>query len=362
MAIISAPGHRIQLIAGVLFTAIPLWLLAWHFRVRTPLFVSRHIPHHNAWTIDRETFIQEWMDNQIGNEPNNSAISFLCRQPNIKWQPDVVLDLDDANGGIGNVRGNIFDFLGLAILSGSSIVLPSFQSRSSTDLSALWNGKTPFSTFFDEDNFITTFAAACPKMTIYKPKGNYSLPPPLHNRYGMPSMRQDLYPDTRDTEKPNTPSAAVKRPPILDSRSTRPQSQEHHSHQCRSHSLGRPGYPLFTSSRPSRLRLLSSLDPRSPPSSCPGNLQSRPHPPPPRYRPPPPLLPILLPRRPPPHRKRCQKCRMVGKRHTLRPRRFRRPNRRISIPSRGKKPTNHIRSFRQHIRNLQIRKKSISPA
>ncbi|THY39324.1 hypothetical protein D6C97_10355 [Aureobasidium pullulans] len=210
MAVISAPGHRIQLIVGVLFTAIPLWLLAWHFRVRSPLFVSRHIPHHNAWTIDRETFIQEWMDNQIGNEPNNSAISFLCRQPSINWQPDVVLDLDDANGGIGNVRGNIFDFLGLAILSGSSIVLPSFQSRSSTDLSALWNGKIPFSTFFDEDHFIATFAAACPKMTIYKPKGNHSLPLPLHNRYGMPSMRQDLYPDTRDTEKPNTPSAAVK--------------------------------------------------------------------------------------------------------------------------------------------------------
>lgn len=210
MAVINPPGHSIQLIAGVLLTAIPLWLLAWHFRVRNPLFVSRLIPFHNVWTVDRETFIQEWMNNQIGNSPNNSAISLLCRQANIKWQPDVVLDLDDANGGIGNVRGNIFDFLGLAILSGSSIILPSFQSRSSTDLSALWNGKIPFNTFFDEDHFIATLRAACPKMNIYKPTSNHSLPSPLHNRYGMPSMRQDLYPDTRDTEKPNTPSAAVK--------------------------------------------------------------------------------------------------------------------------------------------------------
>lgn len=210
MAVTISTDPRVRLIAGVLLTTIPLWLLAWHFRVRNPLFVSRHIPIHNAWTVDRETFIQEWMENQIGNPPNRSAISYLCRKPEIKWRPSVVMDLDDANGGIGNVRGNIFDFLGLAILTGSSIMLPSFQSRSAEDLSSLWNGKIPFTTFFDTEHFVATFAAACPKMEIYMPSTNHSLLPPLANRYGMPSMRQDLWPETVGTETPNTPEAAVK--------------------------------------------------------------------------------------------------------------------------------------------------------
>ena len=210
MAVTISTDPRVRLIAGVLLTLIPLWLLAWHFRVRNPLFVSRHIPIHNAWTVDRETFVQEWTENQIGNPPNQSAISYLCRKPEIKWRPSVVMDLDDANGGIGNVRGNIFDFLGLAILTGSSIMLPSFQSRSAEDLSSLWNGKIPFTTFFDTEHFVATFAAACPKMEIYMPSTNHSLLPPLANRYGMPSMRQDLWPETVGTETPNTPEAAVK--------------------------------------------------------------------------------------------------------------------------------------------------------
>ncbi|CAD0091038.1 unnamed protein product [Aureobasidium mustum] len=209
MAVLISAGPKTQLIAGLLLTTIPLWLLAWHFRVRNPLFVSHHIPVHNAWTIDRETFIHEWMENQIGNSPNRSAISLLCRRPDIKWQPNVVMDLDDANGGIGNVRGNIFDFLGLAILTGSSIMLPSFQSRSTKDLSALWNGKIPFGTFFDTDHFVSTFAAACPKMDIYMPSKDHSLVPPLQNRYGMPSMRLDIHPESLDTPTPNTPKAAV---------------------------------------------------------------------------------------------------------------------------------------------------------
>jgi hypothetical protein len=210
MAVAISLDPRTRLIAGLLLTTIPLWLLAWHFRVRNPLFVSRHIPVHNAWTVDRETFIHEWMENQIGNPPNRSAISLLCRKPEIKWRPSVVMDLDDANGGIGNVRGNIFDFLGLAILTGSSIMLPSFQSRSAEDLSALWNGKIPFTTFFDTDHFVATFAAACPKMEVHLPSSNNSLPSALGNRYSMPSMRQDLSPETVDTATPNTPEAAVR--------------------------------------------------------------------------------------------------------------------------------------------------------
>jgi hypothetical protein len=209
MAVKISPGPRTRLIAGLLLTTIPLWLLAWHFRVRNPLFVSRHIPVHNAWTVNRETFIHEWLENQIGSSANRSAISLLCSKPETKWRPSVVLDLDDAYGGIGNVRGNIFDFLGLAVLTGSSIMLPSFQSRSAEDLSALWNGKIPFTTFFDTDHFIATFAAACPKMDIHMPSTNHSLLPPLANRYGMPSMRQDLWPETKNTATPNTPEAAV---------------------------------------------------------------------------------------------------------------------------------------------------------
>jgi hypothetical protein len=204
MAVINSLSPRIQLVLGVLVTTIPLWLAAWHFRVRHPLFVSHAIPVHNAWTLSRETFIQEWLENQIGSSPNVSSISYLCRQPAIKWRPNIVLDLDDANGGIGNVRGNIFDFISLAILTGSSIMLPRYQTRSSTDLSNLFTGKTDFDTFFDEHHFTATFATACPKMEIYKLTDEHPPPPALPNRYGMPSMRHDL-----ENAQAQSPQASV---------------------------------------------------------------------------------------------------------------------------------------------------------
>ncbi|KAI4715996.1 APG6-domain-containing protein [Aureobasidium sp. EXF-10727] len=142
-----------------------------------------------------------------------SGLALSSAQPSfhIKWRPEVVMDLDDANGGIGNVRGNIFDFLSLAILTGSSIMLPSFQSRSAEDLSALWNGKIPFDTFFDTDHFVATFAAACPKMDVYMPSKDHALVPPLQNRYQMPSMRQDILLEAGTPgDVPSTPAEAVK--------------------------------------------------------------------------------------------------------------------------------------------------------
>ena len=42
------------------------------------------------------------------------------------WRFNPILNLDDANGGIGNIRGSILDFLFQAITTGSSIVLPTF--------------------------------------------------------------------------------------------------------------------------------------------------------------------------------------------------------------------------------------------
>ena len=39
---------------------------------------------------------------------------------------DPILNLDDSNGSIGNIRGNILDFPFQTIATGSSIVLPTF--------------------------------------------------------------------------------------------------------------------------------------------------------------------------------------------------------------------------------------------
>ncbi|KAF4548788.1 Hypothetical protein D9617_25g061180 [Elsinoe fawcettii] len=146
-----------------------------------------------ALQIDREDFISKWIDVHIGDPTDGYALSQLCHHKNITWYPNLIINVDDANGGIGNIRGNVLDFLYFAIVTGSSIVLPSFAARSDNDLSALFDHRAPFSTFFDETHFVSTLRAHCPELHIYSPTSIPSLTT-LQDRYIPTSMRSDLNP------------------------------------------------------------------------------------------------------------------------------------------------------------------------
>ncbi|KAG8624896.1 hypothetical protein KVT40_006647 [Elsinoe batatas] len=156
-----------------------------------------------ALQLDREEFISRWLDVDTGDPTDGYALSQLCLHQNITWQPNLIINVDDANGGIGNIRGNVLDFLYFAISSGSSILLPSFAARSDNDLSSLFDHRTPFSTFFDEHHFISTLRTHCPSLHIYSPTSIPSLTT-LSDRYIPTSMRSDLNPsDTPLTSATN---------------------------------------------------------------------------------------------------------------------------------------------------------------
>lgn len=177
-----------------LFIAIT-WLLLYHLRVERPLFKTHTATHYDALSLDRPTFVKEWLVAPGEISPEQSSVYRICNQPHISWRPNLILRLDDANGGIGNVRGNFLDFLYFAIQMGASIVLPTSAKRSSTDLGSLFNGRNPFDAFFDKDHFLDVMQRKCPRMEILLSEKGHDLPEPVPGRYLMPSMRTDIYPD-----------------------------------------------------------------------------------------------------------------------------------------------------------------------
>lgn len=146
---------------------------------------------------DIDQFVATSLRVQVDDPFNISSITELCASS--PWQPQIVLNLDDANGGIGNVRGNILDFVFFAIVTGSSIILPHFASRSTQDISSLWAGTNGFDTFFDTDTFVNTLSYACPRMKIYTTDDEVANllaagTVKLAARYAPPSFRTDIDP------------------------------------------------------------------------------------------------------------------------------------------------------------------------
>ncbi|PNS18037.1 hypothetical protein CAC42_3996 [Sphaceloma murrayae] len=154
-----------------------------------------------ALDLEVEPFVARWLKTNVGDTSSGSSLDHLCHQRGTKWQPNLIINVDDANGGIGNIRGNILDFLYFAISTGSSILLPTFAARSSSDLSALFDHRAPFSAFFDEDHFISSLRSACPELHIYSSDTALTLPA-LPERYTPTSMRSDLNPS-------DTPSSST---------------------------------------------------------------------------------------------------------------------------------------------------------
>ncbi|KAI7157281.1 hypothetical protein D0869_11655 [Hortaea werneckii] len=187
------PAFHITLL---LATLAPLYIGSYQYRLHRPYYYggqTKHPPPEQTpatTAASSATFIRDWLAVHVVEPFNPSAIATYCNDT--IWCPNLVFNLADANGGIGNIRGNFLDFLFYAIEAGASIMLPSMATRSAADLSNVWASRGNFDLFFDEDWFLSAMAQACPQMQVYEPRPELRMVDPLPGTYFLPSRRMDV--------------------------------------------------------------------------------------------------------------------------------------------------------------------------
>ncbi|CZT19591.1 uncharacterized protein RCC_05442 [Ramularia collo-cygni] len=180
-------------VAFLVITLLPLYYGSYRYRLRHPyggatISEGRVVP---------QDFIHEWLDVHVIEPYSASPLSNYCNRT--EWRPNLVFNLANANGGIGNVRGNILDFVFFAIEAGASIVLPGMAVRSQDDLSNVWADRASFDALFDEEWFLRKMKEACPRMQIYKPEPGMEVAPALEGNYLPSSRRMDeSFDNTKD--------------------------------------------------------------------------------------------------------------------------------------------------------------------
>jgi hypothetical protein len=147
----------------LLLTLIPLYTLSYTYRLHHPYGSSSSSPTARPPSTN---FTSDWLSTSLIDPYNPSPLKTYCAR--ITFRPNLILNLANANGGIGNVRGNILDFIFYAIEAGASIYLPGMAKRSDQDLSNVWASREGFGHFFDQGWFEERMVEACPQMRIYK--------------------------------------------------------------------------------------------------------------------------------------------------------------------------------------------------
>ncbi|KAI7057293.1 hypothetical protein KC327_g16579 [Hortaea werneckii] len=187
------PAFHITLL---LATLAPLYIGSYQHRLHHPYGLpTTHQPPLQS--VDTATaaaspdFIRNWLSVHVVEPFNPSAIAVYCNQTPV-WDPNLVFNLADANGGIGNIRGNFLDFLFYAVEAGASVMLPGMATRSEADLSNVWASRGVFDLMFDEEWFLRAWRRACPQMGVYKPRPGKEMMEPVAGTYFPPSRRRDL--------------------------------------------------------------------------------------------------------------------------------------------------------------------------
>ena len=184
------------LYATLLFvTLVPLYYASYQYRLVHPY--GGIPPSHNYVRPPSTDFVRDWLNTNLISPFNPSPLASYCNRT--EWHPNLVFNLDNANGGIGNVRGNMLDFIFFAIEAGASVILPGRASRSQEDISNVWASRASFDTFFDEEWFLSTMGQVCPQMAIYKPESHQKLVDALPGNYLPRSRRMDA--DQGNTKK-----------------------------------------------------------------------------------------------------------------------------------------------------------------
>lgn len=164
----TATRHKpAAIVACFVFTVVPLYYVSWRYRMSIRQSSSGFHSHTPVWS---DRFIDEWLDVQLIEPFDPSPLERYCDR--MTWHPNLILNLADANGGIGNVRGNFLDFFMYAIEAGASIMLPDRAARNQDDLANVWAGRAAFDTFFDEKWFVSSITKACQQLTVHIPAEN----------------------------------------------------------------------------------------------------------------------------------------------------------------------------------------------
>jgi hypothetical protein len=104
-----------QLQLGALFaTLAPLYFFSYRWNMPNAGIRSTK-------SRDVAQYARNAVNVQVDDPFNISAIASMCTEQK-HWRPNLFITIDDANGGIGNVRSAMIDFLYFAISTGTSIV------------------------------------------------------------------------------------------------------------------------------------------------------------------------------------------------------------------------------------------------
>ena len=152
-------------IGALVLTLLPLYYLSYKVH---PTFSHKTKVATSPEVINRVEWQRQWLETDVLRPFDPLDIQMKCNET--KWDPDLVFNLRNANGGVGNIRAEHLDFLFYAMEMGASIILPGMAVRREDELFDVWGaGNANFSNMFDEDWFRKRIAEACPQMEIYEP-------------------------------------------------------------------------------------------------------------------------------------------------------------------------------------------------
>ncbi|USW54661.1 hypothetical protein Slin15195_G079800 [Septoria linicola] len=167
--------------SALLFTTLlPLYLFSSHYLTHHP-YGDAIVPTPSMSTANNtvspsSSFIQRWLSTHLLHPFDPALLASYCNHSYSTTTPaptpNLVLTLYDANGGIGNIRGNFLDFILLAIdLGAKGIFLPAMAARDEENLSNVWGDggkKKGFGEMFDEEWFVGVVGRVCPGLSVYK--------------------------------------------------------------------------------------------------------------------------------------------------------------------------------------------------
>lgn len=162
----SQPSRTGQ-VAILTMTLLPLYFIS--YRLRT-IHEWSPFSQNIQQVFDTAEFQTKWLQTDVLGPFNPSAIEAYCNTTT--WHPNLIFNLPNANGGVGNVRAEHLDFLFYAIETGASIILPGMAVRREDELFDVWGaGHAGFGNMFDETWFREAMGKACSQMKIYDQPG-----------------------------------------------------------------------------------------------------------------------------------------------------------------------------------------------
>lgn len=92
----------------------------------------------------------------------------MCSSPDIKWNPDIIINCPTLQGGTGNARQVVLNCLRETIAVGGSLVIPDIRRRNPEDINDfITNTIVSFDYLFDAAHFKSSLATYCPNLTVH---------------------------------------------------------------------------------------------------------------------------------------------------------------------------------------------------